>query len=147
METLAKELAKELRGGQVIGLVGELGSGKTTFVQFLAKALGVKEKVNSPTFVLMKIYQIPGNNKQTNFKLPIPKIKQFIHVDAYRLNSAEELENIGLRDYLNCLDTLVVIEWADKVKEILSDNSLIFNFFYGQTDEERSITVLNKPEA
>jgi tRNA threonylcarbamoyladenosine biosynthesis protein TsaE len=90
-----------------LGLIGPLGAGKTTLVQYLAKALGVKQTVNSPTFVLLKEYSIRG------------KFKKIIHIDAYRLSSEWALLEIGLADYLVDKKNLIVIEWADKVKKIL----------------------------
>lgn len=113
---LAKKLIKKFFGGGVWGLVGDLGSGKTVFVQGLAKALGIKKIVNSPTFVLMKIYAIRDSclaGRQARFA-----IRQLVHIDAYRLNNYQELMDIGLWEYLGRKDTLVVIEWADKVPEI-----------------------------
>ena len=109
-ETLhwSTKLAGSLKGGQVISLEGDLGAGKTVVVKGIAKGLGLQEIVNSPTFVLMKVYKLPGS-----------KIKQLVHVDAYRLNGAHELLEIGLADYLGHRDSLVLIEWGDKVKEIL----------------------------
>ncbi|MCX6786116.1 MAG: tRNA (adenosine(37)-N6)-threonylcarbamoyltransferase complex ATPase subunit type 1 TsaE [Candidatus Komeilibacteria bacterium] len=130
LNKLAQKLAHSFKGGEVIGLVGELGAGKTTFVQFLASALGVKEKVLSPTFVLMKVYAT------TNIR-----IKTLVHVDAYRLNNSEELKNIGLAEYLGRPDTLVAIEWADKVKDILPAGVLVLNFKEGSEENERIIEM------
>jgi len=127
---LAIEVANKLKGGEVIGLIGELGAGKTTLVQFLAKALRVKEKVLSPTFVLMKIYKISNNKKQ---------ITNFIHVDAYRLNNGDELKSIGLEEYLGRKDSVVVIEWADKVKEILPKGAMIITFKESDNERQRII--------
>lgn len=106
-QKLAKALVAKLHGGEVLALAGNLGAGKTTFTQGLAKALGVKASVTSPTFVLLKIY--PTKHA---------KIKQLVHIDAYRLTNATDLEAVGWQDYLKP-DSLVVIEWADKVKEAL----------------------------
>ncbi len=103
------EYAKEyfnISKSKILGLVGNLGTGKTVFTQGIAQALGINEIVNSPTFVLMKIYK----TKHQIFK-------QLVHVDAYRLTSAQELIDIGLEEYFNRPDTLIVIEWADKVKK------------------------------
>ena len=133
--TLAKELAASLKGGEVLGLVGELGAGKTTLVQFLARELGVKEKVLSPTFVLMKIYSIK------NSKSPI---KNIVHVDAYRLNNSAELKNIGLPEYFNKKDTVVIIEWADKVKDLLPQDVIIINLREGSLEGERIIEINSK---
>lgn len=115
-QKLAEILATKLKGGEVLALVGDLGAGKTTFTQGLAKALGVKKIVNSPTFVLLKIY-----------KTKHPKIKQLVHIDAYRLGSGADLEAVGWRDYLN-QDSLVVIEWADKIKEVLPKSTKWLEF-------------------
>ena len=115
----AKKYAKKLKGGEVIGLIGGLGAGKTVFAQGLAAGLGVKETVNSPTFVLMKVY------KMKNEKL---KIKNLVHIDAYRITKPEEIEAIGAREYFERPDTVTVIEWADKVKFILPARLFIVNF-------------------
>ena len=95
----------------------------------LAQALKVKTVVNSPTFVIMKIYI--ANH---------PKIKTLVHVDAYRLSSSEELKDIGLAEYLNQEKTVVVIEWADRVKNILPKNTLFFKFTEGQNENQRLVT-------
>ena len=118
-QNFAKKILSQLTGGTILGLVGELGSGKTVFVQGLAKALGVKKTVNSPTFVLMKIYDI---------RHMIHDIRQLVHVDAYRINHPQELLDIGLQEYLGKDDCLVVIEWADKVKKILPKKTLYIKF-------------------
>lgn|SRR3989338_5118697 len=129
-QTIANEILKKMSGGEVLGLIGDLGAGKTTFVQFLAQALGVKEKVNSPTFALMKVYQT------TN-----AKIKTLVHADAYRLNQADELKNIGLAEYFNQPDCIVVIEWADKVKDLLPSSALLINFKEGAEDNQKIIEM------
>ncbi|MFA5127010.1 MAG: tRNA (adenosine(37)-N6)-threonylcarbamoyltransferase complex ATPase subunit type 1 TsaE [Patescibacteria group bacterium] len=106
-ESIAAQLAKDLRGGEVIALSGNLGAGKTVLVRGLAKALGLKDNINSPTFVLLKVYN-----------LKYKKIKRFIHVDCYRLEGQEDLHDIGLGDYLSDPENLVVIEWADRIKNL-----------------------------
>jgi tRNA threonylcarbamoyladenosine biosynthesis protein TsaE len=115
-EKLAKKLAGQFKGWEIIGLIGNLGAGKTTFTQYLAKELGVKDIVNSPTFNIIKIYDIKKSN-----------IKQLIHIDAYRLNSPEELEVLGVNEYFEDKNTITIIEWADKVKNILPKNTIIIN--------------------
>jgi tRNA threonylcarbamoyladenosine biosynthesis protein TsaE len=90
-------------------LEGNLGAGKTVISKAIAKGLGIKEVVNSPTFVLMKVYPVRRKGK----------IQNVVHVDAYRLAGHEELLNIGLGDYLTQPDTVVLIEWGNTVKEIL----------------------------
>jgi len=105
---LARQYSANLNGGDVIGLSGDLGAGKTTFVQGLAKSLGVTHNVTSPTFVIMKLYQAKHKT-----------IKTICHVDAYRLKTALDLESIGIGEYLGAPDCLTIIEWSEKVRNIL----------------------------
>lgn len=104
---LASQLAKKLKGGELLALSGNLGAGKTFFVQALGKALGIKENINSPTFVLMKVYNIGDDG-----------LRKFVHVDCYRLNGQEDLFEIGLEDYLIHDNIIVAIEWADKIRNL-----------------------------
>jgi len=115
----AKNFAKTLHGGEVITLQGDLGAGKTVFTKGLAKGLGIENNVTSPTFVVMKNYKI--ENRET-------KIKELVHVDAYRLSSGEDLKAIGTQEYFAREDCVVVIEWPEKVKKALPENSISFVF-------------------
>jgi len=103
-DKIAQILAKSLKGGETIALTGNLGSGKTAFVKALAKALGIKENITSPTFVLLKVYDIHYKD-----------VDKFVHVDCYRLRGQEDIFDIGLGDYLNYANIIVALEWADKV--------------------------------
>jgi len=103
--SFAKTMAKDFVGGEVIGLIGDLGAGKTTFAKGLALGLGVKVNVNSPTFVLMKVYPVKKG-----------KIKNLVHIDAYRIDCWEDLEVIGADEYFYNPESVVVIEWADRIK-------------------------------
>lgn len=105
----AKKLPKKLTGGEVIGLIGNLGAGKTVFVKGLAAGLGIKKNITSPTFVLMRVYSV--RHHQT--------IKKLVHIDAYRIKKAHDLIAIGAKEYFNQPGTITVIEWADKIKKIL----------------------------
>ncbi len=107
---LAKEFAKTFKGGEIIGLTGNLGAGKTIFTKGLAAGLGIKQTVNSPTFVLMKVYQI---------RHPKSDIRELIHIDAYRIKSGQDIIAVGAQEYFNRDDVVTVIEWADKIKKIL----------------------------
>lgn len=118
---MASVFAKTLRGGEIIALNGDLGAGKTVFVKGLAHGLGIQHVVTSPTFVLMKVYQ----NKRT-FSNQAWKVRYLVHVDAYRLNSSRDLIDIGMVDFLSRTDTVVAIEWADKVKDIFVKNGTIW---------------------
>ncbi|MFA5188117.1 MAG: tRNA (adenosine(37)-N6)-threonylcarbamoyltransferase complex ATPase subunit type 1 TsaE [Patescibacteria group bacterium] len=107
---LAAKIARKLKGGEIIALEGDLGAGKTTFVKGLAKAFGIKQHVTSPTFVLMKVYEC---------RIPKSEISNLVHVDCYRLDEPQELFYLGIEEYLNKPDTVVVIEWADKISNYL----------------------------
>lgn len=107
LRDFAASLAKGLRGGEVIGLVGDLGAGKTTFVQALAKALGVETAVKSPTFILMQVFPTSGKS-----------VRRLCHVDAYRLKDWDELAGIGFEEYAGASETVTVVEWADRVPEV-----------------------------
>src|SRR3989338_7370822 len=101
-KTLAGQMAKKLKGGEVLALSGPLGSGKTTFVQFLAKALGIKQAVRSPSFIVLQIFKLQA----TSYKL---EARTLCHVDCYRLKDAKELDALGLHDYLGKPNVITVI--------------------------------------
>jgi len=101
--------ALKLEKGENLALYGNLGAGKTKFLQGLAKGLGVKEVVNSPTFNVLKLYRVWGHKT----------VKQFCHVDAYRLNSEKDLVFLGIEEYLADPEIVVAIEWAEKIEKIL----------------------------
>jgi len=128
--TLGKKIGSKLSGGEVLALNGDLGSGKTTFLQGLAEGFGVLAKVNSPTFNILTIYK-------TKKELAV---KQFCHIDAYRLNSANELINLGFNDLLSREDTVIAIEWADKVKSILPRRRINIDFKH-KTNNSREIKI------
>ncbi|MFC1709212.1 tRNA (adenosine(37)-N6)-threonylcarbamoyltransferase complex ATPase subunit type 1 TsaE [Candidatus Omnitrophota bacterium] len=107
---LAKRLAGNLRKGQVVGLYGNLGSGKTTFVKGLAQGLGFKGRVNSPSFVILKVYSLK-------------KKLLLYHFDLYRLNSLKELEDVGYEDFISGYG-ICVIEWANKAEKLLPKHFL-----------------------
>ena len=101
----------------VVALEGDLGSGKTTFIQGLAQGLKVKENILSPTFVIQK-----------DFSLKLKNFKNLYHIDAYRLKNPEELLELGFKDLIGNPENLIVIEWADKIKKILPKNILRIKF-------------------
>jgi ATPase, YjeE family len=105
----AKSLAQKAKGGEIYALSGNLGAGKTVFVRGFAAGLGIKRNVNSPTFVLMKIYPVKKH----------PQIKHLCHIDAYRLKSARDLAAIGTQDYLGKKDAVCFVEWPENVKKYL----------------------------
>ena len=115
----------------VLGLVGDLGAGKTNLTQGIARALGVKERVTSPTFVLMKVYNIPIRQNILN------KFKRLVHIDAYRLHGHSDLHGIGVTEYMNDNETLMIIEWADRVKGILPEQTAYLQLEHISEDERR----------
>ncbi|MEK7645995.1 MAG: tRNA (adenosine(37)-N6)-threonylcarbamoyltransferase complex ATPase subunit type 1 TsaE [Patescibacteria group bacterium] len=137
-QRFAKEQALELihiGNGQpiVIALEGELGAGKTTFAQAFAEALGVQEHLKSPTFVLMKHYRIkPTTDNQQPTTL--------YHLDCYRLKDYKDLEPLGVENILNNPENIVLIEWAERVADILPKNHWVVHIDH-IAEQERNITV------
>lgn len=106
---LAGSLLPYLEKGGVLALYGDLGAGKTTFVQGLAEALRIKQRVNSPSFVLMREFTVPNGKK----------LKKLVHVDLYRLTNVSEIESLGLEEKFNEPKTLTVIEWPERLGDKL----------------------------
>jgi tRNA threonylcarbamoyladenosine biosynthesis protein TsaE len=128
----AKRLAQKLRGGETIALHGDLGSGKTTLSQGFALGLGAARNITSPTFAIMKLYDLPGSGR----------IKIMCHIDAYRLQSADQLKDIGVCDYLGNIEVVTIIEWADKVAEIIPKENLITLKITILSNDKRNIELL-----
>ena len=122
---LGQLLAKELYGKEIICLSGDLGAGKTTFTQGILKGLKVKGPFTSPTFNIIKTYK---TNLQTIY-----------HIDAYRINS-KGLLALGWKDFAGKPNSIVIIEWAERVKKIIPKNSLWINFEWID-DKERKIKL------
>lgn len=107
-EQFANQFADFLHGGEIITLSGDLGAGKTTFTQFLAKSLGIKQTVTSPTFTLMNQY-LDGRLK-------------LYHFDMYRIDDIDEILETGLTEYFGAENSVCVIEWAENIKPLLPRN-------------------------
>ncbi len=126
LATYADEFIKSVHpkknGAFVVGLSGELGSGKTSFVQCVARALGVTEQITSPTFVIEKIYNLEEQ-----------RFEKLIHIDAYRLEKDNELLSIGWNDVVCDTKNLIFIEWPEHVEDVLPDD--ISKFFFTYIDE------------
>ncbi len=127
-ERLGSELAKEIKAGDCVALTGELGGGKTRFVRGMARGLGSKGFVKSPSFTIMNIYE--GGS------LPL------YHIDLYRIAAPEELEMAGLEEYISG-NGVSVIEWADRSPALLKACRIIVSFRYAG-DTEREIEVVIK---
>ena len=136
-EKYAEELAASIdKNRRIFALVGDLGAGKTTFSQFFLRALGVTESVTSPTFVIMKSYKL----KTKNYKLAY-------HIDCYRLKNSEELLSLGFAEILADTKNTILIEWADRVRDILPPKTVWIDFAHagtvahGGAEGERSIEL------
>ena len=103
---LGEKIGKEARAGRGYTLIGDLGVGKTVFTQGMAKGLGIKEPVSSPTFTIVQVYE--------EGRLP------FYHFDVYRIGDVEEMDEIGFDDYIYG-DGVSLIEWANLIEEILPE--------------------------
>jgi tRNA threonylcarbamoyladenosine biosynthesis protein TsaE len=117
-ELLALLKERERTRAHIVGLSGELGAGKTTFVKALAGELGVPEAVRSPTFVIEKIYKLPEGGPCAHL----------IHIDAYRLGGGSELAALGFAQLLEDPDNLIVIEWPEHVEDVLPNDWMKLTF-------------------
>ena len=134
---LAGELrARRARAAAVVALEGELGAGKTAFAQGFAEALGVKGKIQSPTFVLMKIYSL-GQKPKSKSRGP----RRLVHIDCYRIDAPKDLLRVGLKELLSDPGAIILIEWADRVKKLLPPSTLWLKFTHGGAIHERIIRV------
>jgi tRNA threonylcarbamoyladenosine biosynthesis protein TsaE len=124
-------LGRQCRGGEIFALSGELGSGKTRFAQGLAVGLKIKSRVNSPTFNIMKIYQVSGRGP----------IKNFCHIDVYRLSPKSNLTAIGWEEFLGDKSTVCVVEWAERIKKNLPATKINKIIFKNLNEQERLIKL------
>lgn len=130
---IAAEFSKTLRGGEIILLDGELGAGKSTFVRGLARAFGIREPIRSPTFTLMHVHKV---KKQRS------KVKGLVHIDAYRLRGAEDLQTVGLEEYLGRDEVVILVEWGKKVARAYNKYRLTrIVFGYGKKETMRRIKI------
>ena len=129
-KNLAANIARSIpsKGPIVFGLQGELGSGKTTFVQGFAKSLGIKEKVLSPTFLIVKRFAIPNTERF------------LYHIDCYRVENSKELLQLGWKDIVQDPKNIVLVEWAERIKEILPKDIRMIEFLH-EGQNKRTITV------
>ena len=127
------ELAKTLKGGEVIALYGDLGAGKTTFMQGLAQGLGITKNIISPTFIIMRTYGVGTRNLGRG-------ISTLYHLDLYRIETEAQVVDLGLFDLMSQPENIVAIEWPDKIENILPEKRINVYFEY-LGDDKRSIRV------
>lgn len=130
---IARELALEAARAKnrtsalVIALLGNLGAGKTTFAQGFAQALGIKERVLSPTFVIMKIYALQKR----------ARARHFVHIDCYRIHSPRDLVHLGVKEIFKDTKAIVLIEWPERIRGLIPRNALWVKFQHGKKENER----------
>jgi tRNA threonylcarbamoyladenosine biosynthesis protein TsaE len=123
---LGGRLADALKGGEVVAFTGDLGAGKTAFVSGMAQALGVDERVTSPTFTIVNEYE--------GGRLPL------FHFDMYRLGSADELFHIGWEDYL-ARNGVCAVEWSENVEEAIEGDAIRVSITRGNNENSRVIQI------
>ena len=127
-QEFARDFAKNLKAGDVLCLYGNLGSGKTSFVQGLAKGLGITRRIISPTFIIARRYEISDLN--------------LYHIDLYRTQTLQDLQSIGINEILEDDNNIVAIEWAEKLLDLIPKKRIDLKFEY--IDENtRKITIEN----
>lgn len=138
-EAIAKKMVKAPMAAKVarkhaivFALQGDLGAGKTTFVQGFLKGLGLKKRAQSPTFIIMRRHRL--SRAKTGFE-------NIFHIDAYRLSSAEQLRVLEFHEILMNPHNVILIEWPERIKRILPKTTQRISFRHGKKENERSITV------
>ena len=125
-QKLGEEIGHTLKAGSIVALFGDLGSGKTTLTQGIAKGLGLRQTVISPTFMLIREYTLGD--------------KTLYHIDLYRLEKETDLSHIGLSDIFSDKNGIVIIEWAEKIEKLLPERTLRITL-ENKSGEEREITI------
>ncbi|MFA6537461.1 MAG: tRNA (adenosine(37)-N6)-threonylcarbamoyltransferase complex ATPase subunit type 1 TsaE [Patescibacteria group bacterium] len=149
-QEFGKKFAENLKGGEVVLLIGDLGAGKTTFVQGVGKFFKIKRNITSPTFVLMKIYEVKGNYLKKIS--PLAKklgrddnggIKKLIHVDTYRGLEINDLENIGALEFFGRDDCVCFVEWGAGLEKFLKSKKIktIILQIKNLSENEREINI------
>ena len=116
------ELGASLRKGDIVALIGDLGTGKTALTKYIAEGLEIRETITSPTFTIVQEYR--------QGRLPL------YHVDVYRIGDPEEMYELGYEEYFYG-DGVCVIEWADLIEELLPEYTKVIRIEYGKNQEER----------
>jgi tRNA threonylcarbamoyladenosine biosynthesis protein TsaE len=130
-EKAGEKFSKKLKGGDVVFLKGQLGSGKTTFTKGLARGLGISTRIISPTFIVVREHSVKGG--------VISTIKRLYHLDLYRLSDEKDVLTVDLKDYLKDDAAAIVIEWPEVGQNIVQKEHWCVEF--QQIGEGRQITI------
>jgi tRNA threonylcarbamoyladenosine biosynthesis protein TsaE len=145
---IAKLFAEELletksgKGAFVILFKGDLGAGKTTFIQGLVRALGIRRKITSPTFTLLRSYSIPS----TGLSFPrrresSPPFSKIHHFDCYRMSGEQEIKELGFKEMIKDPKNIILIEWPERIKKVIPKEKIIISLDYGDKLTERIIEI------
>jgi len=137
---LGEALAKKIKSRKndkafVLGLSGDLGGGKTTFLQGFAKGLKIKQRILSPTFLIMKKYKL--NNSA------IGQLDNFYHIDCYRIQKSKEILSLGFKKIISDPKNIIAIEWAERIEKILPKNTIWIKFEFID-ENKRKIQIQNQ---
>lgn len=130
-KNLGSNFAKQLKSGDVVLLYGDLGAGKTTFVQGVAQGLGLNSRIISPTFVFVRTYETKND-----------RIKKLNHVDLYRIEKQTEIEGLGLEEVVNEDGSIAVIEWADRLSDFKHEQG--YKIWFKYLGKDKRGIVINK---
>ena len=128
-QALAARLIK--KGKRIFALQGDLGSGKTTFAQGIARALGIRRRVTSPTFIVINRHKVRSHKV----------FADLYHIDTYRLKSVRDLRLLGVEAILKDTRNVVVIEWAEKIRRLIPKSACWIRFAHHEDPQKRVITV------
>ena len=133
-QKVAEAVLSSLQHRNILALHGDLGGGKTTFSQGIGKALGINQKMISPTFILVRQYELEKIKSKSHFA-------KLYHIDLYRIQRSEEIIDLGILDFAKDSTNLLLIEWAEKMGEYLSDRRVDVRFEYiAENDRKIEIT-------
>ena len=147
-------LHRGTKGSIIIALYGDLGSGKTTFAQGLAKGLGIEKRLISPTFIIVRQYQlkcpiysssehqrVEKFSKFSSLRQLADRTINFYHIDLYRVQSKRDIGGLGIEEIINDSQNIVVIEWAEKMGNLLPKSRIDIKFEY-LNENKREISIL-----
>jgi tRNA threonylcarbamoyladenosine biosynthesis protein TsaE len=118
----------------VLALSGDLGAGKTTFVQGFLRGAGIRKKITSPTFIIVKSYKVKGYKDY----------KKIYHIDCYRIHKPKDILNTGIGGILNNPENIVLIEWPERIKKLLPKKIIAINLKHGKKENERELNLISK---